>query len=123
MISNKKRIFIKKFFQASIFLLLNQISFSKKLKAKAKPKILIIGGGFGGSSCLKYLSNCPDLIDLKIIDKTNKIQTCPFSNLVIGNVMNTSEITFELKSPSFVKSIKEEVKRVDSEKKIVELSD
>ncbi len=123
MISNKKRIFINKFFQASIFLLLNQISFSKKLKAKAKPKILIIGGGFGGASCLKYLSNFPDLIDLKIIDKTNKIQTCPFSNLVIGNVMNTSEITFELKSPSFVKSIKEEVKRVDSEKKIVELSD
>ena len=37
--------------------------------------------------------------------------------------MNTSEITFELKSPSFVKSIEEEVKIVDSEKKIVELSD
>ena len=123
MISNKKRLFIKKFFQWSIFLLLNQISFSRKLKAKAKPKILIIGGGFGGASCLKYFSNFPDLVDLTIIDKTSKIQTCPFSNLVIGKIMNTSEITFDMNNPSFVKSVEDKVKNIDSEKKIVELSD
>tara|TARA_B100000287_G_scaffold432583_1_gene492249 strand:+ start:2350 stop:3627 length:1278 start_codon:yes stop_codon:yes gene_type:complete len=122
-IIKKKRIFINSLFKWTIFLLLQQIVISKKLKAKSKPKILIIGGGFGGMSCLKYFSNFKDLVDLTLVDKSDQIQTCPFSNLVIGGLLDYSQITFNLKLDSFVKFYKNQVKKIHPHKKKVEFID
>ena len=76
----KKRFFINSVFKLSLFLLFNQISTAKKLYAKTKPKVVVLGAGFGGASCISYLSNFTDLIDLVVVDKNKWIKTCPFSN-------------------------------------------
>ena len=59
----------------------NFLSF-KKARSNYKPKVVIVGGGIGGASCLRYLSDYTDHINLSIVEKNKKIQTCPFSNLV-----------------------------------------
>ena len=86
----KKRLFISSFFKWSLFLLFNQIGIAKKINAKTKPKVVILGAGFGGASSISYLSNFTDLIDLVVVDKNRWIKTCPFSNLVIGNILDES---------------------------------
>ena len=53
----KKRLFLNSVFQWTLVFLLNQIGLSKKIKAKSKPKVVVLGAGFGGASCISYLSN------------------------------------------------------------------
>ena len=44
----KKRLFLNSIFQWTLVLLLNQIGLSKKINAKSKPKVVVLGAGFGG---------------------------------------------------------------------------
>ena len=57
----KKRVFINSIFKWTLFLLLSQIGIAKKINAKSKPKVVVLGAGFGGASCVSYLSNFTDL--------------------------------------------------------------
>ncbi len=113
----KKRFFINSVFKLSLFLLFNQISTAKKLYAKTKPKVVVLGAGFGGASCISYLSNFTDLIDLVVVDKNKWIKTCPFSNLVIGNLIDESNITFKPKFNKNIKFVVSEFKFIDAERK------
>ncbi|MFL2679698.1 MAG: FAD-dependent oxidoreductase [Alphaproteobacteria bacterium] len=117
MINKNKRSFISESYKWSLLLLLGQISLSTKVKAQYKAKIVIIGAGFGGATCLNYLSNFSNLIDLTIIDKNERIQTCPFSNLVIGDIIKTSQITFSYKKNPNINSLQKKIKFINSEKK------
>ena len=65
----------------------------------------------------KFLSKFSKIIDLYIIDKYDQIQTCPFSNLVIGNILNTNDITYNVNQSLNAKFYKKEIKYVNSEKK------
>ena len=116
MIKNK-RLFINSVFKWSLVLLLNQIGIAKKIKAKSKPKVVVLGAGFGGASCISYLSNFIDLIELIVVDKNRWIKTCPFSNLVIGNMLDESNITFKPKFKRNVKVVINELKFIDAERK------
>ena len=58
--------------------------------------MIVVGSGFGGGTCIKFLSKYSKILDLHVIDKYTQIQTCPFSNLVIGNVMDYKDITFDI---------------------------
>ena len=75
---------------------LSNLFILKRLNAKVKPKIVIIGTGIGGMSCLKYIYKLSDLVDIVVIDKNKKIRTGPFSNLVIGNILSLDKITFQI---------------------------
>ena len=113
----KKRLFINSVFKWSLVLLLNQIGIAKKTKAKSKPKVVVLGAGFGGASCISYLSNFIDLIELVVVDKNRWIKTCPFSNLVIGNLLDESNITFKPKFKTNVTVVVNELKFIDAERK------
>ena len=89
----------------------------KKLKSKVKPRIVVVGGGFGGLSCLKYLSNFSNLLNLTLIEKEKNVQTCPFSNLVIGDIIKSNDITFNVNVSSNLKLVNKEIKFIDSDKK------
>jgi sulfide dehydrogenase [flavocytochrome c] flavoprotein subunit len=103
---------------------LSNLFILKRLNAKVKPKIVIIGTGIGGLSCLQYLYKLSDLVDIVVIDKNKKIRTGPFSNLVIGDMLSLDKITFQIKKKKYknVKFLYSDVKTINSEKKIVKLS-
>ena len=113
----KKKFFLNSVFKWSLVLLLNQIVIAKKVKAKSKPKVVVLGAGFGGASCISYLSNFTDLIELIVIDKNRWIKTCPFSNLVIGNLLDESNIKFKPKFNTNVKFVVNELKFINAERK------
>ncbi|MAI29016.1 MAG: hypothetical protein CMP38_02285 [Rickettsiales bacterium] len=115
--NKKKRFFLNSVFKWSLVLLLNQLGMAKKINAKNKPKVVVLGAGFGGASCISYLSNFTDLIDLVVIDKNKWIKTCPFSNLVIGDIVNESYTQFKPKFNRNVKFIVNELKYIDAERK------
>ena len=56
-------------------------------KTKLKPKIIIVGFGIGGATCLSYLLKFSKKFDIIVIEKNEKIQTCPMSNLVIADII------------------------------------
>ena len=115
---NSRRAFlnyVKNFF---LFSFLSQFFFVKSLKAKnIKPKVVVVGSGFGGGTCIKFLSKYSKILDLHVIDKYTQIQTCPFSNLVIGNVMDYRDITFDINKNLEAKFHTGQIKFINSEKK------
>ena len=91
-----RREFLKKFaFSLQGYLFLKIFKF-KKVHSKVKPRVIIVGGGIGGASCLKYLREFSDFINITIVEKKQEIQTCPYSNLVLVGQKKISDITFKL---------------------------
>ena len=121
---NTKRQFLnhlKNFFLFSFF---SQFILVKNLKAKSiRPKVVVVGAGFGGATCINFLSKFSKILDLYVIDQYKEIQTCPFSNLVIGNIINTKDITFNVNENLVAKFYNKKIKYISSEKKRIFFSD
>ena len=60
---------------------------------------------------------------MHVIDKYTQIQTCPFSNLVLGSVMDYQDITFNVNKNLEAKFHTTQVKYINSEKKRIYFSD
>ena len=56
-------------------------------------RVVVIGGGFGGASCAKYLRRLSDDIDVTLVERDSKFMTCPFSNAVLGGLYDMDFIT------------------------------
>ncbi|MCH9752976.1 MAG: NAD(P)/FAD-dependent oxidoreductase, partial [Alphaproteobacteria bacterium] len=52
--------------------------------ARAKARIVIIGGGFGGASAAQTLATTLPSSNITLIDANATYTACPFSNLVLG---------------------------------------
>ncbi|MBN4080067.1 FAD-dependent oxidoreductase [Beggiatoa alba] len=62
--------------------------------AKANGRVVIIGGGFGGSTCAKYIHRYAPNIQITLIEQNKKFITCPFSNTVIGGLRDIDKLTY-----------------------------
>ena len=61
--------------------------------AKSKAHIVIVGGGFGGVSCARYLHKYDDSLNITLIEANPQFITCPFSNAVIAGLYDIEFIT------------------------------
>jgi sulfide dehydrogenase [flavocytochrome c] flavoprotein subunit len=59
----------------------------------AGPRVVVIGGGFGGATCAKYLKRADRNIVVTLIEPARRFTTCPFSNYVIGGFRTIQSIT------------------------------
>ena len=57
------------------------------------PRVVVIGGGFGGATCAKYLRGGDPGIAVTLVEPNLKFITCPFSNYVIGGFRTMQSIT------------------------------
>jgi sulfide dehydrogenase [flavocytochrome c] flavoprotein subunit len=98
---------------------------SSVAKTKLKPKIIIVGFGIGGATCLSYLLKFSKNFDIIVIEKNEKIQTCPMSNLVIADIIPYSYIShdYDLKKLKNIKFLKSSVKKINTFKKNLETED
>ena len=53
--------------------------------AKSGARIIVVGGGFGGATCAKYLKRFDPSLSVTLIAPEKTFATCPFSNTVIGS--------------------------------------
>ena len=49
-----------------------------------RPRVVIIGGGFGGASCARALRDADPHIDVTLVEPNTRYLACPLSNLVIS---------------------------------------
>ncbi len=52
--------------------------------APAGPKVVIVGGGYGGATAAKYIKLFAPNIDVTIVERNSEFVSCPISNLVLG---------------------------------------
>jgi sulfide dehydrogenase [flavocytochrome c] flavoprotein subunit len=90
----------------------------------AKAKVIVIGGGYGGSIAAKYLRKYDPAIEVTLIEKNKLYVSCPFSNEVIGGESNIEDITFTYKGleEHGIKVVIDEVTDIDAESKKVKVA-
>ena len=65
-----------------------------RLLAQVRPRVVVIGGGFGGASVARWLRRTDDGIDVTVVERNARFVTCPFSNLVLGGQRSIESISF-----------------------------
>lgn len=92
----------------------------------SKAKVVVVGGGWGGSTVSKYIRVFSDgEIDVTMVEPNRAFVSCPISNLVIAGMKNMSDITTPysgLSGTHGVKIVHDTVTAVDAEKKMVKLA-
>ncbi len=56
-------------------------------------RVVVVGGGFGGATCARYLRALDASLDVTLVTAEAKFVTCPFSNLVLGGMLDMASIT------------------------------
>ena len=58
------------------------------------PKVVVIGGGYGGATAAKYVRMWSERrIDVTLVERGSEFVSCPLSNLVIGGSRQIADIT------------------------------
>jgi sulfide dehydrogenase [flavocytochrome c] flavoprotein subunit len=59
----------------------------------SKGRVAIIGGGFGGATCARYLKMLAPALRVSLIEKDEHFITCPFSNLYLAGLKELQDLT------------------------------
>jgi sulfide dehydrogenase [flavocytochrome c] flavoprotein subunit len=62
--------------------------------AKARPRVVIVGAGYGGAACARYLKLWEPRVEVTLIEPNAHFVSCPMSNTVIGGLNKMEDITF-----------------------------
>ncbi len=66
------------------------------IKAQSPPKVVIIGGGFAGSTVARYLSMwSQQTLDIQLIDPSDAHISCVLSNLVLNGRISLGQLALE----------------------------
>jgi sulfide dehydrogenase [flavocytochrome c] flavoprotein subunit len=92
--------------------------------ARAKAKVVVVGGGFGGATAAKYLNRFDPAIEVTLVEPSKNFITCPFSNTVIGGLNGIEYIThgYGAMKARGVKLVHDMAATVDGAKKGVKLA-
>jgi NADPH-dependent 2,4-dienoyl-CoA reductase/sulfur reductase-like enzyme len=90
------------------------------------PKVVVVGGGYGGATAAKYVRMWSDYgIQVTLIEPNASFISCPISNLVIGGSKTMADITTSydnLVKRHGVNLVKDYVTQIDPDKRIVKLA-
>jgi len=60
---------------------------------KSGPRVVVIGGGWGGATAAKYIRLLDPGIEVVLIEPNRQFVSCPFSNLVLAGVRTIDSLT------------------------------
>lgn len=105
-----------------MFTALSQIASCNK-KAKASARVIIVGGGFGGSTCAKYLHKYDPSLNITLIEPAKRFVTCPLSNAVMGGLRDINSIShdYQAQTNRGIHVIHDRVKDIDATTKKITL--
>ncbi len=64
-----------------------------QIVGEAKPKVVVVGGGFGGATAAKYAAKWgAGAIDVTLVERSDAFVSCPMSNLVVGGSKQLADI-------------------------------
>ena len=87
-------------------------------------RVVIVGGGFGGSTAARYLKMWGGNIDVTLVERNASFVSCPISNLVLGGHKQMADITrpYSGLRALGVKLMQGEVTAIDAAGKTVRLA-
>lgn len=89
------------------------------------PKVVVVGGGFGGATAAKYVRMWSDYgIDVTLVEPNERFISCPMSNLVIGGSKSIADITTPydaLSARHGVRVVRDYASGIDPEKRLLKL--
>ena len=90
-----------------------------------KARVVIVGGGFGGSSCALQLRRLDPTIEVSLIDPDERYVTCPMSNEALIGLRPMDSITVSRDGlrRAGVRFVRARVDAIDTQKRIVRLDD
>src|SRR5215467_4213363 len=56
-------------------------------------RVVVVGGGFGGATCAKYLRLADPSLDVTLVEPHRQFVTCPFSNTVLVGLRDLASVT------------------------------
>jgi NADPH-dependent 2,4-dienoyl-CoA reductase/sulfur reductase-like enzyme len=59
---------------------------AKPVLAQARPRVVVVGGGFGGTTVARAIRRADPRVDVTLVETGSKFVACPFSNLVIAGL-------------------------------------
>lgn len=90
------------------------------------PKVVVIGGGYGGATAAKYLRMWSgNALDVTLVEPNAAFVSCPVSNLVLGGTLTMADITTPydaLVRRHGVKLVKDTATRIDPARRVVTLA-
>lgn len=95
------------------------------LRAQAKPRMVVIGGGPGGATVAKYVArDSQGTVEVTMIEPLETFVTCFHSNLYLGDMRSFESICHGYKLGSYgVKHVRQFAAAIDRDKKEVKLAD
>lgn len=89
-----------------------------ELMAKGGRRVVVIGGGYGGTIAAKYIRMMDPSIEVVLVERNDHFVSCPFSNLYIGGVIkDLAPLTIKydkLAANHGVKVVQAEVTAIDA---------
>ena len=84
-------------------------SFSFKapfVNSKSSPKVVVIGGGYGGATVSKYIKMWSPNIDVTLVEKNTNYVSCPISNRIFSGKVDLNYLTHNYETLSKKYSVK-----------------
>lgn len=87
----------------------------------ARARVVVVGAGFGGATCAKYLRQWDPGLDVTLIEPNDKFVSCPISNWVIGGLRGMNDIThgYDKLPKHGIRMVRDTVVAIDTGKRVV----
>jgi NADPH-dependent 2,4-dienoyl-CoA reductase/sulfur reductase-like enzyme len=94
---------------------------SQSSMTAARAHVVVVGAGFGGATCAKYLRQWGPNLDVTLIEPNDQFVSCPISNWVIGGLRSMGDIThgYDNLPKHGIKMVKDSVVAIDIGKRTV----
>jgi len=111
---------------ASMGAALGALGLSGKAIGQSGPKVVVVGGGYGGATAAKYVRMWSDYqINVTLVEPNPEFVSCPISNLVLGGSKTMADITSpydNLSKRHGVNLLRDLVTSIDPDRRIVQLA-
>jgi sulfite dehydrogenase len=90
----------------------------------AKARVVVVGGGYGGTTAAKYIRMWDPAIDVVLVEREPQFVSCPMSNLVLAGYTRLQDISraYDGLRRHGVQVVRDEVTAIDAAKKSVRLA-
>jgi len=98
--------------------------FAAEAPARARGRVVVVGGGYGGATAAKYLRLLDPALEVVLVEPNAAFVSCPLSNLVIGGFRGMDDITRPygaLASAHGVRIVRDRATAIDAERRQVRL--